>query len=327
MKTRFLLFAVTLVLLFGCGDSVEKKQATGFTQGTTYKVVYYSNGADLQYQIDSLLLSFDRVLSTYQQSSYISKWNRNEHNEQEQPQLFKTQLKRAIELNKLTQGTFDITVSPLMEYWFTNNWESTKIDSATVDSLMKNVGMKFVVMKNGNYIKTNPNVRLDVNAVAQGFSVDVLSLYLQSQGIFNYLVEVGGEVRVNGTKPNEEPWKVGIDRPSDDGNLEHELALTVELKNRSLATSGNYRKFVEIDGQKFGHSLNPQTGYPAKTDILSATIIADDCLTADALATACMVMGFEKAKKFVEATPEVDAVFIYTDSEGVKTWRSKRSIQ
>ncbi|MFT4545471.1 MAG: thiamine biosynthesis lipoprotein, partial [Bacteroidia bacterium] len=263
-------------------------EAKGYTQGTTYSVIYYNHGKDLQYQIDSLLISFDRGLSTYQESSYISKWNRNEQVPLEQPAQFKEVLKQATEVYDNTGGAFDITVSPLMKYWFQQDWNTTQIDSMLVDSLRSNTGMQNVVLEGDDYVKLNLAVQLDVNAIAQGYSVDVVSRYLESRGVFNYLVEIGGEVRASGTKPDEQLWKVGIDKPADE-NLERELTMSVKLQDKALATSGNYRKFVEINGQKYGHSLSPLSGYPAKTDVLSATIIADDCITADAYATAFMV--------------------------------------
>lgn len=316
-----------ILLLLGACATDTRKEATGFTQGTTYSITYYRNGADLQYQIDSLLLSFDRVLSTYQETSYISKWNRNEHDSLEQPQLFKEVVKRASEINQLSDGTFDITVSPLMRYWFQNDWKVTQIDSSKVDSIMQFVGMKYVVLKDENYDKTNRQTQLDVDAIAQGYSVDVVSRYLESEGIQNYLVEIGGEVRASGTKPNDDNWKVGIDVPKEGSSESRELAMSVELTNRSLATSGNYRKFVEINGVKYGHSLNPITGYPAKTDVLSATVIAEDAMTADALATACMVLGMEKSKKLISTEPDLDAILIYSDANGeLITWDSRTKI-
>jgi thiamine biosynthesis lipoprotein len=295
--------------------------ASGYTQGTTYSVLYFNNGLDLQYQIDSLLLSFDRVLSTYQESSYISKWNRNEHVLLEQPARFKEVLKRATEVNDNTDGAFDITVSPLMNYWFAQDWNTSDIDSAMVDSLLGQIGMQNVVLEGVGYVKVNPNIKIDVNAIAQGFSVDVLARYLESLGIFNYLVEIGGEVRSRGSKPEEQYWLVGIDKPADE-NLERHLTMSVKLNNRSLATSGNYRKFVEIDGQKFGHSLDPKTGYPAQTDILSATVLADDCMSADAYATALMVMGLEQSKALVEKEEALQAILIYSVGKKIQTWSS-----
>jgi len=323
---RNVLIFASLLLLAACSSQV-RKEATGFTQGTTYSVIYFNEGQDLQYQIDSLLLSFDRVLSTYQESSYISKWNRNEHISLEQSYLFKEVVKRASEINILSDGAFDITVSPLMKYWFKNDWQVSQLDSSKVDSLMKFVGMKNVVLDGLDYDKTNPQTQLDVNAIAQGYSVDVLCRYFESLGIYNYLVEIGGEVRASGTKPNEEHWKVGIDVPKEGISETRELAMSVELKNKALATSGNYRKFIEIDRVKYGHSLNPITGYPAQTDVLSATVIADDCITADALATACMVLGVEKSKNLIKSQSDLDGILIYSDSSGeLVIWDSRTEL-
>lgn len=321
MKHGFFLLGLGLtILISGCENTI-RMHAAGYTQGTTYSVTYFNNGQDLQYQIDSLLLSFDRELSTYQESSYISKWNRNEHVPLEQPARFKEVLKRATEIHDETDGAFDVTVSPLMNYWFAQDWNTSEIDSSMVDSLLGQLGMQNVVLEGMDYVKMNPNTTIDVNAIAQGYSVDVLARYLESLGIFNYLVEIGGEVRASGTKPGEESWLVGIDKPSGE-NLERQLSMSVKLNDRSLATSGNYRKFVEIDGQKYGHSLNPKTGYPAQNDILSATVLADDCMSADAYATAFMVMGFEESKTLIEKEEALQAVLIYSDGSEIQTWSS-----
>jgi thiamine biosynthesis lipoprotein len=307
-------------LLVSCSDGV-KMQATGFTQGTTYSVVYYNDGKDVQYQIDSLLLAFDRVLSTYQESSYISKWNRNEVAAPDQPDMFKEVLSSAMLVNEVTAGAFDITVAPLMSFWFERDWQTHSIDSAVVDSILQFVGMQRIIKNDSGYWKETPNLALDVNAIAQGYSVDVVCRFLESQGIFNYLVEIGGEIRASGTKENNESWKVGIDQP-EEGNVDRELALSIELNNRAMATSGNYRKFVEIDGKKYGHTLNAVSGYPATTDVLSATVFAPNCMLADAYATACMALGFEKAKELIDNDDTLDAVLIYTNDEGTHTWQS-----
>lgn len=321
MRNAFIFLG--LLFLAGCSSTV-KQQATGYTQGTTYSVIYFNDGSkDYQYQIDSLLLDFDRVLSTYQETSYISKWNRGEVKGIDQPAMFKEVVSTANQISARTDGAFDITVSPLMKYWFERYWNTTKLDSTEVDSIMQFVGMDRIVEGEGGFFKNDSNVQLDVNAIAQGYSVDVVSRYLESEGVFNYLVEIGGEIKASGSKPNDEPWKVGIDKPTE-GNTERELAMSVELVNRSLATSGNYRKFVEIDGQKFGHTLDAKTGYPAKTNVLSATVLANDCMTADAYATALMAMGFESSQKLIESIDDIDAILIYSDVSGsVNTWDSR----
>ncbi|MFM1874676.1 MAG: hypothetical protein RL266_413 [Bacteroidota bacterium] len=307
-------------LLASCSDGV-KMQATGFTQGTTYSVVYYNDGKDVQYQIDSLLLAFDRVLSTYQESSYISKWNRNETGGLEQPSMFRDVMSAALEVNKVSDGAFDVTLAPLMSFWFERDWSTQAIDSSLVDSIMLSVGMHHLIKNDSGYWKDAPEVALDVNAIAQGYSVDVVCRYLESLGIFNYLVEIGGEVRTSGTKENKQNWTVGVDKP-ESGATERELAMSVVLNDRAMATSGNYRKFVEIEGIKYGHTLNALTGYPATTDVLSATVFAPNCMLADAYATACLALGFERAKKLIVNDTTLDAILIYSDADGMSIWQT-----
>lgn len=318
-----LLFVIPgIVLALSACSTKKEMRASGYTQGTTYSVIYFNDGENLQYQIDSILLDFDRVLSTYQVNSYISKWNRREANS-EQPQLFREVVKAGIEVSKSTNGAFDMTVSPLMNFWFGKDWNSESVDSAVVDSVMKFVGWDYILLENGSYTSDQPNLKLDVNAIAQGYSVDIVSRFLESEAITNYLVEIGGEVRASGAKINGDSWRIGIDKP-DGQNFERDLALSIELNNKSLATSGNYRKYFEIDGQKFGHTLDPRTGYPAKTDVLSATVIANNCMIADAYATACMVLGFERSKKLVNTDDELDAILIYSTNNGkLNIWDSR----
>lgn len=319
-NSLFTIFGIA-VLLSAC-VSKQEMRAKGYAQGTTYSVIYYNDGENLQYQIDSLLLDFDRILSTYQKNSYISKWNRREA-ATEQPSLFAEVIGKGVEISIATNGAFDMTVSPLMTFWFDRDWNSEKVDSTVVDSIMTFVGTSYISKENGVYLSNQQNLKLDVNAIAQGYSVDIVSRYLESEGINDYLVEIGGEVRASGIKKNREPWRVGIDKP-DGENFDRDLALSVELKDRSLATSGNYRKYVEINGQKFGHTLNPRTGYPAKTDVLSATVISRDCMTADAYATACMVMGFDRSKKLISEDNELDAILIYSTNNGqLSIWDSR----
>lgn len=309
-------------LLFAACSPQQQRTATGYAQGTTYTIHYITEGPDLQYKIDSILAAFDRVLSTYQQTSYISKWNRNE-TIGPQPKWFTELCKRSIDLSEKTHGAFDITIGPITSYFgFGAGKGAEKIDSATVNDLRQFVGYKLLAVNDSGITKTDSRVQLDVNAVAQGYSVDVMARMLEAAGINNHLVEIGGEVRAKGRKLNGEPWKVGIDEPTANGNPERSLATTVELNDRSMATSGNYRKAKEIDGKLYAHTFDPRIGYPITTDVLSATLFAPDAATADALATACMVMGFGPCKSMVETDPTLDAVLIYQEGQGMKVWRS-----
>jgi len=289
----------------------------GFAQGTTYHITYeMPDTIDLQSQIDSILHAFDLSLSSYDSSSVISKINRNE--DVIADDLFTQVFNKSDEVFKSSGGIFDITVMPLVNAWGFGPGTRENVDSARIDSLLEFVGMEKVKIENGRVVKTDPRVQLDVNALAQGYSVDIVTEFLNGLGAKNYMVEIGGEIRTKGVNPGGKNWRIGIDKPVF-GNMISgaELEAIVELSNKSLATSGNYRKFYEEDGVKYTHSIDPKTGYPAKQSLLSATIIAEDCITADAYATVCMVGGLEKSKEILSKHPELEAYLIYGDDTGV----------
>lgn len=313
---------LSIAVLFGGCSSEKRMEARGYAQGSTYGIIYYNDGTDLQYQIDSILVDYDRVLSTYQPNSYISRWNMGTADGLVQHEWFREVVRRSLEVAAATDGAFDITVKPLMDFWFGRNWDARTVDSSQVDSILAFIGSGHILEVDGNYSKDDERVQLDVNAIAQGHSVDVVAAYLHEKGAASFLVEIGGEVFAKGLKPDGRPWTVGIDRPSDDGNPDRDLALSVRLTDRGLATSGNYRKYVEVDGEKLGHSLNPVTGHPATTDVLSVTILAPDAATADAFATACMVMGVDRSKQFIGERPELEGVLIYSQFGEMRTWVS-----
>jgi FAD:protein FMN transferase len=225
----------------------------------------------------------------------------------------------------MTAGAFDITVGPLVRAWGFGPDVHKNFSESKRDSLMKLVGMEKVSLINGRLIKSDPGIYLDVNAIAQGYSVDVASRYFDNLGISNYLIEIGGEVRARGKKAGA-LWRIGIDRP-DDNNMSpgQTLQAIVKIADKALATSGNYRKFYIEDGIKYSHEIDPKTGYPAKNTLLSVTIIAGECAMADGIATACMVMGKDKTIEFLGAHPEFEAYLIYSDDSGnFKTWISEK---
>ena len=193
----------------------------------------------------------------------------------------------------------------------------TDIDSALIDSLLQLIGMDKVVFEGDKVIKQNPGIKLDVNAIAQGYTVDVISGFFENKDILNYLVEIGGEVRTRGTKAKGESWKIGVDKPYDYNFIPgRDLQVILSLSNLSLATSGNYRKFFEEDGIKYSHSINPKTGYPVRHNLLSVTVVAEDCMTADAYATAFLVMGLEESRKIGLTEKGLEVYFIYSDEKG-----------
>jgi thiamine biosynthesis lipoprotein len=216
-----------------------------------------------------------------------------------------------------TGGAFDITVGPLVDAWGFGPEGPEPVDSAIIDSLRQLVGMEKVKLEDHRLVKSDPRIRLDVNAIAQGFSVDVVGSYLESLGVRNYLVEIGGELKALGRKAPGDPWRVGVDKPLDNNNIPGaRLQVVLHLADKALATSGNYRKFYEKNGVKYGHEIDPHTGYPARNRLLSVTVLADGCMWADGYATAFMVMGLEKSKAFVEARDDLDAYFVYSDDQG-----------
>jgi len=295
----------------------------GFTQGTTYHIVLkqplrsvLTSSEDIgKEEVDSLLHNFDLSLSIYNPNSVISRINHNDSTIYVD-HYFKTCFEASRRIYEESDGAFDITVGPLVDAWGFGPEGPVPVDSAVIDSLRQYVGMDKVKMMDDRVIKSDPHILLDVNAIAQGYSVDVVADYIESKGIRNYLVEIGGELKAKGRKGWNNPWKIGVDKPIDNNNVPGEnLQVVLKLTNHALATSGNYRKFYEKKGVKYGHEIDPYTGFPARNRLLSVTVLTKDCMMADGYATAFMVMGLEKSKNFVEQRNDLDAYFVYSDDQ------------
>jgi thiamine biosynthesis lipoprotein len=325
MKSLFA-FLLLLLSLTSCRDKPEYLNFTGFAQGTTYNMVFENPGkftaSGLQADVEKILQNFNMSLSLYEDSSVLSRINRNETTIPDS--LFTEVFKRSKEIWQLTGGAFDVTVGPLVKAWGFGPDAQKNFTESRRDSLLKLVGMEKVELRDGNIIKSYPEISFDFNAIAQGYSVDVISGYFDNLGIESYLIEIGGEVRVKGDKGGV-MWRIGIDRPVDLNLIPgNDLQAIIKIKGRSLATSGNYRKFYVENGIKYSHTIDPKTGYPAKNQLLSATVLASDCTTADGIATACMVMGKDKTIEFLNLHPEYEAYLIYSDDHGdFKTWTSE----
>ncbi len=307
-----LITLIVATLLFSC-KTKKYRTLKGITQGTTYSIIYESSN-DYSSKIKELLTEFDFVLSTYNDSSMISKINRNEQNI-ELNDVFMEFYNKSKYVYDKSNGYFDITIGPIIKAWGFGKNREFHCDSASIDSLLNFVGMDKIKIENNRLIKDNPNVFINSNAIAQGQSVDYIASFFEQENIPNYLIEIGGELRVKGLNPESVDWKIGIDKPIE-GSQRTDLQAIVSLKNKSLATSGNYRNFLIHEGKKYSHSINPKTGYPVKDKILSATIVADECSIADGFATACMVMGFDKAKEFVTNDSSIEAFIVYSDEQG-----------
>jgi thiamine biosynthesis lipoprotein len=325
------IFSITVLLAVLVSSCKEKKVViesfAGYAQGTTYSIVYDNNKnispGDLRNKVEKILADFDMSLSLYKDSSIISKLNRNED---AVPDSFFTEVfRKSALISKMTDGAFDITVAPLVKAWGFGPDAHRSFSESKRDSLLKLVGMNKVSLINGRLVKTDPRVSLDVNAIAQGFSVDIICRYFDSVGIRNYLVEIGGEVRAKGMKAGN-LWRVGIDKPEDNNMTPgQDLQAIIKITDKAIATSGNYRKFYIENGVKYSHHIDPRTGYTTKNTLLCISIITDECAMADGVATGCLVMGKEKAIEFLGLHPEFEAYMVYSDEQGnYRTWISEK---
>ncbi len=317
MRNLLLLILIT-VILTSCNLNPSKDYVGfgGFAQGTTYSITYESpDSINYKKEIDYLLAEFDSSLSTYNPYSVISKINKNESDKTDE--YLRTVFKKADEVYNATNGYFDITVAPLVNAWGFGFKNKENITNAKIDSILEFVGFDLIYIKDSVIIKHDDRVKINMNAIAQGYSVDIVAQFLEERGVNNYLVEIGGEVKAKGVNRKHKVWKIGIDKPFDNNNVPGEnLQAIIKLSNKSLATSGNYRKFYIRDGVKYSHTINPKTGYSVNHSLLSVTVIGNDCITADAFATAFLVMGLEKAYDVVMKIPELEAYFVYNDEKG-----------
>jgi thiamine biosynthesis lipoprotein len=308
-----------VLFLYACQptDTGAWIKISGYTQGTTYNITYLTpDSINYQGEIENLLSGFDRSLSTWVDTSLISKVNQDSVG-LSPDSYFETCFRAAGIVNRESQGAFDISIGPLVNAWGFGYTEASEIDSSLVRELLPLVGMDQIRIENGIIVKDNPGVLLDMNAIAQGYAVDVIYEFFLSEGLENYLVEIGGEVRTKGTNPRGTSWRVGIDRPVEGLQIPGaDLQAIIEISDQSLATSGNYRRFYEKDGKKYAHTINPKTGWPVRHGLLSATVLTRDCMMADAWATAFMVMGTEKSIRFLEDRKDLQAYLIYNDENG-----------
>ena len=290
--------------------------------GTFYHITY-QNDQDLQKEIEAELKKIDNSLSTFNNQSVISKVNNNEVTKLDE--LFIEIFDKAKAISKETDGAFDMTVAPLVNLWGFGFKQGTTPSKQQIDSLKQLVGYEKVSLIMGKRIKkTDQRIMLDCSAIAKGYGSDVVARLFKKYDIKNFMIEIGGEIVVSGNSESRVPWKIGVNKPIDDStNTNTELQTVLNITNKAMATSGNYRNFYYKGGKKFAHTIDPKTGYPVQHSLLSATVLAADCATADAYATAFMVMGMEGSKKVLEKHKELMAYFIYSDHQGkLKVWYS-----
>jgi thiamine biosynthesis lipoprotein len=326
MKNEFFSFgAILLVFMFlmvSCKQkaTLQPVHLQGQAQGTYYNMVYYDPlHRNLHPQVDSLLKAFDRSVSLWVPSSVLSRVNRNDTTVVLDDN-FIGNFEDSQKVSKATDGAFDMTVGPLVEVWGFGFESREKVGKHIVDSLLPLVGYQKIKLLHGKVIKADPRMQIDFNGIAQGYSDDVVGRFFDSLGIHNYLIDIGGEVKAKGQKPDGTAWRVGIEKPAADKDAPRILKAIIALKNMSVATSGSYRKYYEENGVRYSHTIDPKTGYPVQHSLLSVSVLAKNTAMADAYATAFMVMGYKKARAFVESHPELEAMFIWSAKD--KTFQS-----
>ena len=287
---------------------------SGKVFGTFYNITY-SSDTDLHKEIKSTLLQVDNSLSPYNKQSIITAINNNI--DATPDAMFTHVFTLAQEVSEATDGAFDITVAPLVNAWGFGFKKGITPDSATIDSLRQYIGYTTVTLTDGKIVKRHLQTMLDCSAIAKGYGCDAVAATLDALGVENYMVEIGGEVVTKGKNSKGGIWTIGISKPTDNlttGN--NELHQVIGITGKSMATSGNYRNFREENGKKIAHTIDPRTGYPVQHTLLSATVIADDCATADALATAFMVIGLDEAITYCNNHPDIEGYFIYSNDNG-----------
>lgn len=314
-----LAFGIIAINLAMSKPDAEQKRfvISGYSQGTTYQVTYYAvDSVVTQQQTDSLLARLDRSVSLYLPTSLICKFNSSVKGvEIDEP--FKVLVKKAQEINLATNGWVDVTVKPLVDAWgFGVKKPKVFPDSAQVKEMLKSVGPDKIWLQ-GNFLhKKTPHVQIDLNGIAQGYAADLLANFLESRHIYNYVTEIGGELRINGHKPDGEPFKIGIEAIDDNDVMPSPLRKVIEPGNAAVTTSGNYRKHLEAGGKQISHIMNPKTGYPTQNEMISVTVYAKNGITADGFDNGFVAMGLKETLRFLAKRTDIGAYIIYKKTDG-----------
>ena len=314
------LLVIGTVLIISQQRNMPYQKCSGSIFGTVYNITYQYD-KDIQKELEAKLQEVDMALSMFNRESVISKVNHNE--DVKLNDMFLNVFNQAQQISADTDGAFDITVAPLVNIWGFGFKRGQTPSKPAIDSLRTIIGYQKVKYANGRIVKQDPRIMLDCSAIAKGYGVDVVASLLNDKGIKNYLVEIGGEISARGISEKRVPWKIGVTKPTDDAMATGgELQTVLNVTDKCMATSGNYRNFYYKGGRKYAHTIDPKTGYPVQHNILSATVLADRCATADAYATSFMVMGLDRTRKILEKNPDLMAYIIYDDQGQNKIWYS-----
>ncbi len=316
---RKYIFIISALLLFSCKEQPKKTNYSGITQGSYFSITYYDeSGRTFESEFDSIFVAVGNSVSLWDENSIIRKVNRNE--DVVVDKVFRDNFEWAKKASEFSDGAFDATIGPLVAAWGFHYKKEMEMTPAMVDSIRQLVDFKKIEIIDNKIVKAKPNMTLDFNAVAQGYTADLIGTFLEEKGVTNYLVDVGGEIMARGGKPNGENWIIGIEKPSENYDSERNVQLKITLKDKGIVTSGNYRKYIEKDGVRYSHSIDPKTGYPVPQNLLSATVIADNAAWADCLASICMIVGKDKALQMLEDNADIEGYLIFVDEDGtIKT--------
>ena len=316
---RKYIFIISALLLFSCKEQPKKTNYSGITQGSYFSITYYDeSGRTFESEFDSIFDAVENSVSLWDENSIIRKVNRNE--DVVVDKVFRDNFEWAKKASEFSDGAFDATIGPLVAAWGFHYKKEMEMTPAMVDSIRQLVDFKKIEIIDNKIVKAKPNMTLDFNAVAQGYTADLIGTFLEEKGVTNYLVDVGGEIMARGGKPNGENWIIGIEKPSENYDSERNVQLKITLKDKGIVTSGNYRKYIEKDGVRYSHSIDPKTGYPVPQNLLSATVIADNAAWADCLASICMIVGTDKALQMLEDSADIEGYLIFVDEDGtIKT--------
>ena len=314
MKRLLLGVCCVLALLSSCVNQPQKIVLQGLAQGSFYAITYFDElNRNFQHEIDSIFHAVDMSVNLWVDSSVISKVNRNE--EVTLDSIFIDNFRIAQKAARLSDGYFDPTISPIVAAWGFSYKSGDSITPQLIDSLKQLVNYQKIRIENGKAVKENPNLKLDFNAIAQGYTSDLIASFLESRGIKNYLVDTGGEIMARGSKPNGQPWIVGIEKPAKNWDSEQVVQTRITLRDKGLVTSGSTRKYVERNGRRYSHCIDPKTGYPVEHNVLSATVMAENSVWTDALASLCMVMRMEISLPLIESMDGVEVYYIFVNDQ------------
>lgn len=326
IHNRGLLFMIHALMICFCLSFTacnNKKQVYLENNGEIFKTSYlvkYEFTHSLQTEIDSVLEEFDASLNPFRNNSVI--WKVNNNVDVEPDGYFTTVFNKAQEVSAVSDGLFDMTISPLINAWGFGFKNIENVTPAMIDSLKEITGYQRISIRKGQLIKERPDIQLNASGIAKGYATDVIADLLESYGIRNYIVEIGGEIRAKGINAKEEKWRVGIDRPREDTITYNPFEYVLEIDDKAIATSGDYRKYYIKECKRFAHTIDPRTGYPADNGILSATVIADDCMTADAYATVFMLADTARTRIIAKEQKLSYMLIVATEGDNYRVVKS-----